>query len=88
MKSVLISLSFVFAVLFSRAQQIYFTGKVVESDSITIMPYVYIINKTTGNGAMSDEYGKFSLSAEEDDTLICSFVGRSKLLMPIKKLKN
>ncbi len=88
MKSILINLSLVFVALFSQAQQIYFTGKVVESDSTTIMPYVYIINKTTGNGAMSDEYGKFSISAEEKDTIICSFVGRSKLLMPIKKLKT
>jgi hypothetical protein len=88
LKSLLISLSLVFVALFSQAQQNYYTGKVVESDSTTIMPYVYIINKTTGNGAMSDEYGKFSLSAGENDTIICSFVGRSKLLMPIKKLKT
>lgn len=70
-----------------RAQVPFWSGKVVESDSLTIMPYVYIINKTTGNGAMSDESGKFGIYAEEGDTLICSFVGHSRLQMPVRKLK-
>lgn len=70
-----------------RAQAPFWTGKVVESDSVTIMPYVYIINKSTGNGAMSDEAGKFGIYAEEDDTLICSFVGHSRLQLPVRKLK-
>lgn len=88
MKPVLFSIWLFCHAFTGLAQQIAFTGKVVESDSTTLMPYVYIINKTTGNGAMSDEFGKFSIIAEEKDTLICSYVGHSKLQMPINRLKS
>lgn len=70
------------------AQSLPWSGKVVEGDSTTLMPYVYIINKTTGNGAMSDEAGKFSIYASEADTLICSFVGHSKLFVQVKHVKT
>ena len=62
-------------------------GTVVEKDSVTTMPFVYIINKSNGNGTMSDNDGHFSLYSGVNDTLICSYVGYSKLLMPVKLLK-
>jgi hypothetical protein len=62
-------------------------GTVVEKDSVTTMPFVYIINKSNGNGTMSDNDGHFSLYSGLNDTLICSYVGYSKLLMPVKLLK-
>jgi len=61
-------------------------GTVLEKDSNSVMPFVYIINKSNGNGTMSDNDGKFFLGTGDDDTLICSYIGYSKLLIPVKNL--
>ncbi len=61
-------------------------GTVVEKDTNAVMPFVYIINKSNGNGTMSDNDGHFSLYSNPDDTLICSYVGYAKLIQPVKKL--
>ena len=63
-------------------------GIVVEKDSNTVMPYVYIINKTNGNGAMSNLEGKFFLIAEMKDTLICSYVGYARQFIPVNTLRK
>ncbi len=63
-----------------------FKGTVVEKDSNTAMPFVYIINKSNGSGTMSDNDGRFSLYSDYNDTLICSYVGYAKLFIPVKKL--
>jgi hypothetical protein len=62
-------------------------GLVVEGDSATVMPFVYIINKSTGNGTMSDNSGVFYIKTSPDDTLLVSFVGYVKLKIPVNKLK-
>lgn len=59
----------------------------VEGDSNSVMPFVYIINKTTGNGTMSDNSGAFYLKTNPADTLMVSFVGYVKLKVPVSKLK-
>ena len=61
-------------------------GKVVEIDSNTVMPFVYIINKSNGNGTMSDNDGRFTISSNPKDTLICSYFGFAKLYVPVKDL--
>jgi hypothetical protein len=61
-------------------------GVVVEKDSLTSMPFVYLINKSNGNGTMTDNEGRFILSSNYNDTLICSFVGYAKLYLPVNKL--
>ena len=63
-------------------------GFVMEGDSLTAMPFVYIINKSTGNGTMSDNSGAFYLKTNPQDTLIVSFVGYVKLKVPVAKLKT
>ncbi len=79
----------VFAVLpgFLDAQEA-IRGIICEKDSNSIMPYVYVINKTTGNGAMSNLDGKFLISAKMEDTIICSYVGYAKEYIPVKSLKK
>lgn len=62
-------------------------GVIVEKDSNTVMPFVYIINKSSGNGTMSDNDGRFLLSSDNNDTLICSYVGYSKVYLPVSKLR-
>lgn len=68
------------------AQQI-IKGYVVEGDSSSTMPFVYIINKSNGNGTMSDNDGKFSIYSKSNDTLICSYVGFAKAYIPVQQLK-
>ena len=65
-----------------------FKGIITESDSSTAMPFVYIINKSNGNGTMSDNSGRFYLNLNPNDTIICSFVGYFKLKVAVKKLLN
>ncbi len=65
-----------------------FKGIIVEGDSTTAMPFVYVINKNTGNGTMSDNTGRFYLNVNANDTLLCTFVGFVKLKLPVNKFKN
>ncbi|HYC30233.1 MAG TPA: hypothetical protein VEB42_15470 [Chitinophagaceae bacterium] len=58
----------------------------VEGDSTTSMPFVYIINKANGNGTMSDNNGRFVLSCSPDDTIICSYIGFFKLVAAVRQL--
>jgi hypothetical protein len=61
-------------------------GRIVEPDSNSVMPFVYVINKTTGNGTMSDNAGNFYLKAGNQDTLVVSFVGFVRMKIPVTKL--
>lgn len=63
-------------------------GVIYEKDSNSVMPYVYVINKTTGAGAMSNLDGKFLISARIQDTIICSYVGYVKEFIPVKNLRK
>jgi CarboxypepD_reg-like domain len=63
-----------------------FKGMVLQSDSTSAMPFVYVITKSNGNGTMSDNDGRFTLVAKSNDTLICSFVGYRKLIIPLKEV--
>lgn len=69
----------------AQAQQI-LRGLVVEKDTITPLPFVYLINKSNGNGTMADNDGHFMLSTRESDTIVCSAVGFLRLYMPVKQL--
>lgn len=61
-------------------------GTVVEPDSVTPMPFVYVINSNTGQGQMSDANGRFSVAAGEKDSIIFSFIGYVRLKIPANKL--
>lgn len=61
-------------------------GVVTEPDSITPMPFVYVINAQTGQGQMSDGNGKFAVFANEKDSIIFSFVGYLRLKIAAAKL--
>lgn len=61
-------------------------GIVTEPDSITPMPFVYVINSSTGQGQMSDANGKFSVIANDKDSIVFSFVGYIRLKIVASKL--
>jgi hypothetical protein len=77
---------FIFTINLTAQNQLV-KGFIFESDSITPLPFVYIINKSNGNGTMSDNEGKFSLYSDRNDTLICSYVGYLKAYVPVKNLR-
>lgn len=71
---------------FNGISQNLIKGIVTEPDSITPMPFVYVINAQTGQGQMSDGNGKFTIVAGEKDSIIFSFVGYVRLKVPASKL--
>lgn len=71
---------------FGSYSQTLIKGIVTEPDSITPMPFVYVINATTGQGQMSDGNGHFSVAAGDKDSIIFSFVGYVRLKVPAARL--
>ncbi len=57
-----------------------------EPDSLTPMPFVYVINAETGQGQMSDGNGRFTVIAGDKDSIIFSFVGYVRLKIAASKL--
>lgn len=68
------------------AQRIAVKGVVVQSDSATPLPFVYLISKGTGNGTMTDQNGRFLLITQTNDTLVCSYVGYHGMRFPVNQL--
>ena len=71
---------------FHSHSQTLIKGVVTEPDSITPMPFVYVINASTGQGQMSDGNGRFAVTAGDKDSIIFSFVGYVRLKVPAVKL--
>lgn len=63
-------------------------GIVYDKDSITPMPFVYIVNKNSSTGTLSDETGKFQFRINLGDTLVFSFLGYSIIKVNTKPLKD
>lgn len=76
----------IFILSFQGFAQNLIKGIVTEPDSITPMPFVYVINAETGQGQMSDGNGKFTVIANEKDSIIFSFVGYLRLKIPASQL--
>lgn len=64
------------------------SGTVLDQDSTTVMPYVYLINSKTGNGTITDYNGKFSIIAQNSDTLTFQYVGYARRKYPVSLIKN
>jgi hypothetical protein len=76
---------FSFLALFGQSQNS-IKGIVTEPDSLTPMPFVYVINAQSGQGQMSDGNGYFSIIANDKDSIIFSFVGYVRLKIPASQL--
>ncbi|MEK6615866.1 MAG: carboxypeptidase-like regulatory domain-containing protein [Bacteroidota bacterium] len=50
-------------------------GIVFDKDSITPMPFAYVVNKNSSEGTLSDEKGFFSTNINLGDTLSFSYLG-------------
>ena len=75
-----------FTCFYASNAQITIKGSITESDSITAIPFVYVINSYSGQGQISDGNGKFYISAGINDSIIFSFVGYKRLKLPAKSL--
>ncbi len=63
--------------------QVYVQGKIFDEDTTNVLPFVYVINKNTGFGTVSDINGNFSIKASESDTLIFSYLAYAKQYIPV-----
>lgn len=59
----------------TKTQYIQFSGVLVSSDSLNMVSYANVFDKTTGTGTMADYYGYFSLVAKPGDTLLFNAFG-------------
>ncbi len=59
-----------------------------EGDSSSAMPYVNLINQRNGNGTITDYNGKFILIAQNNDTLVFSYIGFARKKIPVAQIKN
>ncbi|MBC8046733.1 MAG: carboxypeptidase-like regulatory domain-containing protein [Fimbriimonadaceae bacterium] len=57
---------------------IQFTGIIMTSDSLMAIPNVFIYEKTSGRGTLSNFKGFFSFAAETGDTIMFSSIGFKK----------
>ncbi|GAB4452192.1 MAG: hypothetical protein OHK0036_13480 [Bacteroidia bacterium] len=64
------------------------SGKVLDEDSTNVLPFAYVINKNTNFGSVTDINGKFSVKANENDTLIFSYTGYIKKYVPVKVIEK
>jgi hypothetical protein len=73
---------FLLSVAAAQAQQL-IRGKVIAAHDSSAMPFVYIINKSNGNGTMSDSEGRFAIIARAEDTLVSAYIGFLKKEVPV-----
>jgi hypothetical protein len=74
--------------LFSQQRKFNISGTVYEDDSTTVMPYVYLINSSNGNGTITDDNGRFSIVAQNSDTLVFSYLGYARKKYSVSLIKN
>lgn len=59
----------------TKTHLVQFSGVLVSSDSLEMVSYANILDKTTGTGTRADYYGYFSLVAKPGDTLLFNAFG-------------
>jgi hypothetical protein len=72
----------------TQFSQLTVKGVVLDDDSSSVMPFVFVINQRNGNGTVSNNDGRFSINTSDTDTLLFSFVGYSKKYVSVSSLKN
>ena len=75
-QKILLTILFPFLMVLSlHAQQRPIKGKVLDRASNTALPNVSILEKTSGNGVVSDSEGNFGINVSEKAVLVFSFIG-------------
>ncbi len=68
-----------------KKKVIQFTGVVLGSDSVTIIPGTHIYIPTSGRGTTTNPYGFFSIPVMEGDSLVFSAVGYRRAFFKVPK---
>jgi hypothetical protein len=68
--------------------QVTLSGMVADSATMQALPDVNVVNKKTGNGAVSDIRGGFSLQASDGDSIIFSRVGYKTRILPVTEIRK
>ncbi|MCX7729058.1 MAG: carboxypeptidase-like regulatory domain-containing protein [Bacteroidia bacterium] len=77
-----------FFLSFINYSQIPISGRVYDEDTTKVMPFVYVINKNTSFGTVSDMNGRFDLKVSWNDTLIFSYLGYVKKYISVQDFEN
>lgn len=72
--------------VFNTDKKVEVKGQVVDESGKPIHAVSIIVAKTT-NGTLTDKEGNFKISAEDNQTLIFSFIGLRSVAIPIKNAK-
>ena len=70
------------------AQDIQLTGRLLEADSQSPLPYANIQNLTTGNILSTDSTGRFSFMAHANDSIEFSFIGYKSAIIPARRVHS
>jgi len=85
MKQVLFAVGiFLFTSQFTYAQEIEISGQIVDKESKEAIPYVHIVNTSTGQGMVSNTEGRFWVTMDKFDTLQLSSIGFEKYAFTLK----
>lgn len=77
----------------SHGQSVMIKGYITEKDSVTTIPFAYIVNKKSGVGTVSSDKGYFEIKANLSDTILISSIGyiarkiETKELLELKSYK-
>jgi iron complex outermembrane recepter protein len=64
-----------------------FGGKIIDAQTNEALMGVNICIKGSTQGTTTDYYGKYNLSLHESDTLLISYIGYQKIILPFQSLK-
>jgi len=59
----------------SQESTIHVSGRVLEKDSLTAVPFAYILNRVSGKGLVANEEGRFEMEVRLNDSLLFSYLG-------------
>ena len=61
-----------------------FMAKVMDADTVMVIPNCHIINKTQNMGTVSDEFGFFTITANVGDSIMFSVLGYERVTVAVR----
>ncbi len=82
-RSILLLILFNVLVVMGYAQQKQVSGQVTDKTSNEPLPGVSIVEKGTQNGTITDANGNYTITVEQGDSLVFTFVGMQRKVVPV-----
>ncbi|MBL3658081.1 carboxypeptidase-like regulatory domain-containing protein [Fulvivirga sediminis] len=70
---------------YSQNSNIEITGRIIEAESNSAVPFVHVVNKTSNKGVVSNTEGRFWITMDKTDTLVFSSIGFEPYAYTIKE---